>query len=148
DDDDDYGSSRRRGGGGQKPSSVQMAGVMMLIGGIVSLLGALAWLSYYGVIVIASGGLGLICCLWPGPYYAVVVGIMALIRATQLMGDNAYKAGPGIGIAIMMIINVINGDLVTMAMGIVALVMLNNEESKRSFGQGPYSPGEQGERGE
>jgi predicted Zn finger-like uncharacterized protein len=127
DDDEDYPRSSRgrgaRGGGGAKPSPVQTAGILMLIGGILACLVALG---------LAASCYGL---LWPGTYYSAVVGIMAIIRASQLMGDNAYQAGPGRGIAIMMIINILNCDVFTMTLGIIALVMLNNEESCRYFGE-------------
>jgi predicted Zn finger-like uncharacterized protein len=120
--DDDYDRPRRRGGG-EKPGSVQVAGIMMLIGGIF---GCLVFLG------LAATCYGLV---WPGTYYSLVVGIMAIVRAAALMGEKAYKVGPSHGIAIMMIVNIINLDFIGMGMGIVALVMLNNEESKRYFGQ-------------
>lgn len=124
DDDDDYPRRPlRRGGGGAKPSPVQTAGIMMLIGGIMGCL-------YFVLLALTCYGLA-----WPGTYFSIVMGIMAIIRGSQLMGDNAYQAGPSHGIAIMMIINIINCDVVTMTLGIVALVMLNNEESKRYFGE-------------
>src|ERR1019366_3637954 len=65
DDDHDIGRrSRRRGQ--EKPDRVQSIGVMMLVGGIFAIVVALGW---------AGGSVG-ICCLWPGTYYSLVVGIL------------------------------------------------------------------------
>ena len=129
-DDDDYDDRRsRRRGGGEKPGSVQTAGILMLIGGIVATLSGL-WVA----LAFLAGSAG-ICCLYPSYIYALVAGIMAIVRGAALLGENAYKAGPSRGIAIMLIINIVNFDVFGMVLGIIALVMLNNEESKRYFGE-------------
>jgi len=132
DDDDDH--PRRWGGeGGEKPGSVQVAGILMLIGSIFALLYSLAWFAYEGMFAVLSGGPGCVCCLWPGPIYETVTGIMGLIKAINLMGDKAHRAKGAGGIAIMLIICIVNGDVIAMVMGIIAVVMLNNEESTRYF---------------
>src|SRR5262249_1868945 len=107
----------RRRPGRTKPQKVQAVGIMMLVGGIVALLVALAWLPAT-------------CGLWPGAYYSVVVGILALIRASALLGDRAYRQPRPTGIAIMQIINVINGDMINLTLGILELVFLNDDEAK------------------
>src|SRR5262249_9733493 len=63
---DDYDRPRRR----EKPSKVQAVGVMMLVGGIMAaLLG----------VGLSLGGFPF-CCLWPGTYFSVVMGIMAIVK--------------------------------------------------------------------
>ena len=105
----------------EKPSKVQAMAIMTLIGGIIGVLWAL------GLMVTIYG----LC--WPGTYYSMVLGIMAIIKGSQLLGDQAHKQQPPQGIAIMMIINIINCDFANLAMGIVNLVFLGDEEVKDFF---------------
>jgi len=127
--DDDYDDeprpSKRRGRGSERPSKVQAIGIMVLIGGIMALL--------YGLMGLGFGIASCVGLLWPGIYYSFVLGIMGLIKGIHLMGDKAYKETPPQGIAIMMIINVINCDLINLALGIVVLVFLGDEEVKDYF---------------
>lgn len=123
DDDDDRddeldigrGSGRR---GEEKPGKVQAIGVMMLIGGITAILVSLVWPS-------VSVGM---CCLWPGTYYSLVLGILAIVRGSALLGGSAHQQTVPSGIAVMMIINIINLDVVTCTLGIIAVIFCNDEE--------------------
>lgn len=123
DDYDDVPVPRRRRD--EKPSKVQAIGIMVLIGGILSLL--------YGLTGLGFGIASCIGLLWPGIYYAITLGVMALIRGINLLGDKAYRQPPPSGIAIMMIINVINCDFTNLVLGILTLVFLNDEEVKDYF---------------
>jgi hypothetical protein len=117
DDDVDVGRrSRRRSD--EKPGKVQGIGIMMLIGGIYALLHGLGMGGF-------SWG---ICCLWPGTYYCFVVGIMAIIRASALLGSNAQQQTVPSGIAIMMIIDIVNGDVLNCVLGIICLIFCGDEE--------------------
>ncbi len=98
---------------------------MVLVGGIMALL--------YGLAGLGFGVASCVGLLWPGIYYSFVLGIMALIKGINLMGEKAHREAPPQGIAIMMIINVINCDVVTLALGIVVLVFLNDDEVKDYF---------------
>jgi hypothetical protein len=120
DDDIDVRKSKRRERSDRKPDKVNTAGVLCLVGGI------LAILVFLGV----AGGSGGICCLWPGTYYSLVVGIMAIVRGSGLMGSSAHQYPLPTGIAIMMIINIINFDIVNLVLGIVVLNMCGDEEVK------------------
>jgi predicted Zn finger-like uncharacterized protein len=121
DEDDALGPPRREVG--RKPDKVQNIGVMMLISGIL------------GVIIFLGlgGGSAGFCCLWPGTYYSLVMGIMAIIKGAQLLGDKADQSPAPKGIAIMMIINIINGDIPSLVMGIICLQMLGDPEVERFF---------------
>jgi predicted Zn finger-like uncharacterized protein len=123
--DDDAPRRSRRVRREEKPGKVQAIAIMTLIGGIISLLLGLSYL--------VTGVMTCIFLAWPGIYYALVLGIMGLIKGIQLMGDKAYKESPPQGIAIMMIINVINCDFINLALGIVVLVFLGDEEVKDYF---------------
>jgi hypothetical protein len=124
DDDDDVDISRsrnrtRRGRGpDERPGKVQAIGIMSLIGGILAI-----------IVGISSGAFsGGLCCFWPGTYYSIVLGIMAIIRASALLGTNAHLERPPTGIAVMHIINIINGDMINLVLGIIILVFCGDEE--------------------
>jgi predicted Zn finger-like uncharacterized protein len=116
---DDYDRPRRR----EKPGKVQAVAVMTLVGGIMAtLLG----------VGLTLGGFP-VCCLWPGTYFSLVMGIMAIVKGAQLLGPNAHREAPPTTVAVMQIINVINGDFVNLTLGILTLVFLNEAEVKRFF---------------
>jgi hypothetical protein len=99
---------------------------MTLIGGIQSAVIALVWLG----MDVSS----LFClCLWPGQYYTIVVAIMAIIKGSQLLGQDARSHAPPRGIAIMMIIDIINGDIVCCVLGIIILVFCSDPEVEEFF---------------
>jgi predicted Zn finger-like uncharacterized protein len=127
--DDDYDRPRRR----EKPGKVQAIAIMTLVGGIMATLASVGLLMYFGLVGIASMGFGLVCCLWPGPYYGLVVGIMGIVKGSQLLGENAHRCEPPTTVAVMQIINVINGDFVNLTLGILTLVFLSEPEVKRFF---------------
>jgi hypothetical protein len=108
---------------GRKPDKVQAIGVMMLIGGILATLLGLG----------LSVGSGFACCLWPGTYYSLVLGIMAIVRASNLLGEKAYTQTSPKGIAIMQIVNIINMDIANLVLGIVILTFLNEREVQAYF---------------
>ena len=107
---------------------------MVLIGGILATLISAGTLAYIGIVGLATMGIGLMCCLWPGPYYGLVMGIMAIVKGARLLGEKAHRETPPQGIGIMMIINIINGDFVNLTLGILVLVFLSDEEVKDFFG--------------
>ena len=125
DDDDDQPRSpnRTRTGVGpdKMPGKVQAIGIMTLCGGIFALLLALG-----------AGSTG-VCCLWPGTYYSLVLGIMAIVKGSSILGNKGYLEKPPTGIAIMHIINIVNGDVVNLVLGIIIMVFCNDEEVQEYF---------------
>lgn len=71
-------------------------------------------------------------CFWPGLYYAIVVGILSIIKGTALLGDRWYRANPHTYF-ILQIILIVNLDLVNVATGILGLVFLSEREVKAAF---------------
>ena len=114
-----------------RPGKVQAIAIMTLIGGIYALL------HFFGVGgSFAAGSLGL-CCLWPGWYYGVVVGIMAIIKGSQLLGADARSHAPPKGTAIMMIIDIVNMDVICCVLGIVVQIFCSDPEVEEYLqGQG------------
>ena len=111
DDDRDYDRRPRRP---QRPGQIQAVGIMMLVGGIVGILVFLTW---------ASTCFGL---LWPGVYFELVVGIMAIVRGASMLNQDDQP--PPRGLAIMQIVCIINLDMINCVLGIVSLVMLNDPQ--------------------
>ncbi len=107
----------------EKPGKVQAIAILVLVGGIYACIWSL------GSTLLSAFA----CCLWPGAYYGLVMGIMAILRGANLLGDRAYRQVPPQGIAIMMIINIINGDFVNLTLGIITLVFLGDPEVKAYF---------------
>jgi predicted Zn finger-like uncharacterized protein len=132
DDDVDIRRSRkgtRRGRGpDEKPGKLQAIGIMTLIGGILAILIGLGLLAGSGFGCCATAGPGIVLCFWPGTYYSLVLGILAIIRGSSLLGANAHLEKPPTGIAIMQIINIVNGDVVNLVLGILVLVFSGDEE--------------------
>jgi hypothetical protein len=129
DDDEDYDeyederpSRRGRKRRDERPGKVQAIAIMTLIGGIVATLVGLNWLVLGGL---SSMGL---CCLWPGGYYSIVIGILAIIKGSQLLGKEGHLLAPPKAIAIMMIINIINADIICTVLGILILVFCGDPE--------------------
>lgn len=131
DDYEDDFDDRPRRGSRKKPSQVQAVGVMMLIGGILGILAGLSMMGYFGLIGAASGGLGCLCCAWPGMYLELVWGILATIRGVNMM--NRDDQGPPKTLLILQIICIINGDIVNCVLGIVGLVMLNDADVEKYY---------------
>lgn len=119
DDYDDDAPPRRRGS--EKPSKVQAISVMILVGGILATLTAV-------ILMVTIYGL-----CWPGTYYSLVLGIMAIVKGSQLLGDRAPEQPPPSGIAIMQIINIVNCDWINLTLGIINLVFLSDKEVKDYF---------------
>jgi hypothetical protein len=130
-DDDDYEddyederpSRRGRKSRDERPGKVQAISIMTLIGGI------------YAVLHFLVGGVGSygMCCLWPGLYYAIVVGILAIIKGSQLLGQDARHQAPPKTIAILMIIEIINFDVICTVLGIIVLVFCGDPEVEEYF---------------
>lgn len=124
DDDDDYDrpSRRRRSRRGEVPGKVTGVAIMALIGGIEATLLGLTLLLGVGASTC------FISCLWPGFYYSLVVGIMAIVKGSTMLGGNVRSIQPPTGIAIMMIINIINADVIGVTLGVLMLVFCSDEE--------------------
>jgi predicted Zn finger-like uncharacterized protein len=103
------------------PDKVHALSVMTLVGGIVAILWSVGWM------------LTCVGLLWPGTYYSLVCGIIAVVRGCQLLSGNMFAEGPPTATAILQIINVINLDLINLVLGILILTFLNDDEVKRFF---------------
>ncbi|MFK7927022.1 MAG: hypothetical protein AB8H79_02450 [Myxococcota bacterium] len=99
------------------PQNVQIVGILMLIGGIFALLVSLT--------VLLST-----LCIWVFAFYGIIAGIFAIISASKLLGSGSRGSGVPTTAAILLIINIVSFDTIGMIMGIISLVLLNDEDTK------------------
>ena len=104
-----------------KPGKVLAVAIMTLAGGIVATLIGTAYAASCFLLV------------WPGTYYSLVSGILNIVKGSQLLGERAYEQPPPQANAILQIVNIINGDVVNLVLGIITLVFLNEPEVKPYF---------------
>jgi hypothetical protein len=97
-----------------RPGQIQAVGILMLVGGIM------------GLFVFLGFAATCVLLLWPGIYFELVVAIMAIVRGANML--NRDDQGPPRTLAVMMILCIINLDVITCVLGIVALVMLNDPQ--------------------
>lgn len=114
--DDDYEPRPR------KPGKVTAMGGMLLGGGIFALLWVLLGFLFSMFLT----------CIWPGTYYAIVVGILAILKGSAMLGDRWRREKPG-SLFIMLIILIVNLDLVNVAIGILGLVFMGDREVKAAY---------------
>ena len=98
------------------PGKLQAIGIMTLVGGILALL--------------ACFGIALATLFIYIPWiYSLVLGIMAIMKGSQMLGSNPAPAfASARTIAIMQIVNIINCDMLNLTLGIITLVFLNDPE--------------------
>ena len=109
----------------EKPGKVQAMAIMLLVGGIPALLHGFGW------------AVSIIGLCWPGTYYSFVFGILAIVKASQLLSEHAYRQVPPQATAIMQIVNIVALDVFNLTMGIINLVFLSDPEVKRYFRRSP-----------
>ena len=99
-----------------KPGKLQAVAIMTLVGGILALL------TCFGMAL----GTMFIYIPW---IYSLVLGVMAIMKGSQMVGSNPAPAfASARTIAIMQIVNIINCDMVNLTLGIITLIFLNDPE--------------------
>jgi len=110
---------------------VQAIAIMQLCGGIYALLQGIG---------VAIGSL-FFYLPW---VFSLVLGVMAILRAVRLLGQQASGSGNQKTIAVMQIINIINGDVVNLVLGIICLVFQGDPEVDQflqpKYPSGPGGP--------
>jgi hypothetical protein len=101
-----------------KPGRVTAIGAMALAGGITAVT----------MFLVLGGATGGFCCIWPGTYYSLVVGILAIIRGGNILGDRAHEQPLPKNIAIMLMVNIINGDVTSFVLGIIMMVFCGEKD--------------------
>ncbi len=122
-DDDDDGDedepprrSRRRRGGSRKPGKVGAIGGMLIGGGAWALLA-----NFFSIVIFP------LWCLWPGLYFAIVFGILAIVRGAGLLGNGWRRTNPHT-LLVLQILQLVNLDVINVVLGIIGLVFNNDRE--------------------
>ena len=80
--------------------------------------------------ILTCFGIGLVTAgFWIPWIYSLVLGIIAIMKGSQMLGSNPAPAfASARTIAIMQIVNIINCDMVNLTLGIITLVFLSDPE--------------------
>ncbi len=106
-----------------KPGKVQAIAIMALVGGIWAVLHGLG----------SFGGSRGACCFWPGTYYCLVSGVLAIIKGAQLLGENSRLHAVPMVTGVLLIINIVGLDVVGCVLGILIVVFCSDPEVRSHF---------------
>ncbi len=120
DDDDDRPRRRSRSRRASSTGNVSTIGVLLIVGGVYSLLQAAG---------LVLGSL-FVCCLWPGTYLALVWGILAIVRGSLMVGGRDVTGAPPMVLHILQILLVMNLDVINFILGVIGLVLSNNPQTQ------------------
>jgi hypothetical protein len=114
----------------QKPGMVQGVAIMTLINGILNVL----WgLGITATVTISTVGIGLLC--FPIVIAPAVLGVFEIIYAAKLLANPAQPVKPSQTIAILEICCVLFGNVISLVVGILALVFYSDPSVKAYFAQ-------------
>jgi len=111
-----------------KPGKVQTLSILIIISGIFNILGGglLALL-----IIIGTIGIGLLCA--PILILPMVLGIAEIIHGINMMADPPRIDEPSLAIAILEICSILFGNVFGLVVGVIHLVLINDQEVKTYF---------------
>ena len=112
----------------QKPSNLQTIGILTLISGIINIFGGLGLTA---AIVVGTIGIGILCA--PITILPTIFGVLEVITASRLLSDDAWRMNPPKLIAIFQICVILYGNVISLAVGIVALVIYDKPHVKDYF---------------
>lgn len=113
------------------PAKITTIGILCLVDGILNILyglGAIFGLAFFGII---TAGLG--CLLLPLGLYPLVLGVLGMIYGIKLLSTPPRPAGPARWLAVMQIVNVLWGNVISLVVGIVNLVLFTDREVMAFF---------------
>lgn len=109
-----------------KPGEVTAIAIMTLISGILNITLGL------GLIVTFTLGIVTIICI-PLALYPIILGILEIIYAAKLLPNPPKPVEPAQYLAIMQIIDIVFGNVISLAAGILALVFYSDQKVKAYF---------------
>ena len=107
-----------------RPGKATAIGIMILVSGVLSLLGAF---------ILSASVIGL---FWPGSYFEFFLGVWSIVVGCMLLGGSQGTHKRPMGTSIMLVVNIINGNLATAIMGIICLVFLSDPDVRRYYRHG------------
>lgn len=114
----------------QKPGMVSALGIMTLVNGILNIL---AGLGLTAGIVLGTLGIGLLCA--PVTLLPAVLGIFEVLYAVKIIANPPVAVKFSQTIAILEICCIAVGNVISLVVGILALVFYNDPTVKSYFDQ-------------
>ena len=111
-----------------KPGMVQVIAIMTLINGILNILYGL---SVTAAIVLGTFFVGILCA--PVTILPVVLGIFEIIYAAKLIANPPQPVKPSQAIAILEIVAIVSGNVISAVVGVLALVFYADANVKAYF---------------
>jgi len=113
----------------QRPGLVTVLATLTMASGILNLLASLAITT---LIVIGTIGIGLIICA-PITLLPAVLGVFEIIYAARLLSEVELPPPPNYILAYFEIAALLFANLITLAVGVIAFVIYNDNEVKEYF---------------
>ena len=118
-----------------KPDKIQLISIISLVNGILNILYGIALIIGFLTFGISTLGIGLIfgiiCC--PLSIAPIILGIFEVVYASKLISNPPKPVRPAKTIAILDIVSITFGNVLSMAAGIVLLVLYNDPEVQYWF---------------
>jgi hypothetical protein len=112
----------------QKPGMVQTIAILTLINGILNIL----WgLGLTATVVLSTVFVGIICA--PVTILPSILGIFEILYATKLISTPPQSVKPSQTIAILEICCILVGDVMSLIVGVLALVFYNDISVRTYF---------------
>lgn len=108
------------------PAKITTIGILCLVDGILNILYGLA--AIFGLAFFGIATLGIGCLLLPLGLYPLVLGVLGMIYGIKLLSTPPRPAGPARWLAVMQIVNVLWGNVISLVVGIVNLVLFTDRE--------------------
>ncbi|MBI3159283.1 MAG: hypothetical protein HYZ26_06765 [Chloroflexi bacterium] len=115
----------------EKPTQLNTIGIMMLVSGIVNVLYAAGLFCSIALGVLATFGLSLLCL--PLLLVPLILGAFEIVVASRLMGSGKVGAQTIQIIAVLEIVSLLWGNVISAVLGILALVFYNSEEVRAHY---------------
>ena len=118
--------------GPQKPGKVQAIAILTLVSGITNIL----WMLFLGVFVfsaIAIVTIGIGCLLFALLLLPIILGVFEIIYSAKLLPTPIKPVNPSQAIAILEICCILTGNVISLVVGILALVFYDDARVKAYF---------------
>lgn len=116
-----------------KPDKVEAVAILSLINGILNILWGLGLSLLAGVTIVG------ICCI-PWTILPTILGAFEVVYAAKLLASDPRAVKPAKAIAILDILCILEGNFISMVVGILLLVFYADNEVENWFNQLPQVP--------
>lgn len=117
------------------PGKLRTAGLLSLIGGIWAVLWALGAIMSTFMFGLATLGFGMVVGIFmiPLSLYGLTMGILAIVNGSFVLTERTRGLGFPKTVSILQMVNILNCDVVNLALGIISLVSLTDPQVKAHF---------------